>query len=96
MDEPFAGIDAATETALMTLFEELTKQGKTLLIVHHDLGSVDRYFQWVLMLNTCLVAAGPVEEVFQTDYLLRTYGKGAMLLDEAAKISKTKMAGFKS
>lgn len=94
MDEPFAGVDNATEKALISLFEELAAQGKTLIIVHHDLSTVDRYFKWLLMLNTCLVASGPTGEVFHRDNLLRTYGKGSQLLDEAAKISQTKTAGF--
>lgn len=95
MDEPFAGVDNATENTLITLFEELREQGKTLMIVHHDLSTVERYFSWLLMLNTCLIASGPVSEVFHRDHLLRTYGKGSMLLDEAAKISQTKTAGLK-
>lgn len=94
MDEPFAGVDNATEKELIALFEELAKQGKTLLIVHHDLSTVDRYFSWLLMLNTCLVASGPVDEVFHRDHLLRTYGKGSLLLDEAAKISQSKTSGL--
>jgi manganese/zinc/iron transport system ATP- binding protein len=95
MDEPFAGVDVATEKALMTLFEELTQQGKTLLIVHHDLASVERYFKWLILLSTCLVAAGPTNEVFTPDNLLRTYGKSSLFLDEVAKLSKTKTTGFK-
>jgi manganese/zinc/iron transport system ATP- binding protein len=95
MDEPFAGVDLATEKALIALFEDLAKQGKTLLIVHHDLSSVEKYFHWLIMLNTCLIASGPVSEVFHQESLLRTYGKGSLLLDEVAKISQTKTAGLK-
>lgn len=95
MDEPFAGVDLATEKALMALFEELTLQGKTLLVVHHDLASVERYFKWLIMLNTCLVASGRTTEIFTPDNLLRTYGKSSLFLDEVAKISKTKTAGLK-
>ncbi|MBI2742903.1 MAG: metal ABC transporter ATP-binding protein [Chlamydiales bacterium] len=95
MDEPFAGVDNGTEKELVALFEELASQGKTLIIVHHDLSTVDRYFKWLLMLNTCLVASGPVSEVFHRDHLLRTYGKGSMLLDEAARISQNTTAGLK-
>ena len=95
MDEPFAGVDLATEKSLMALFEELTQQGKTLLVVHHDLSSVERYFKWLILLSTCLVAAGPTSEVFTQDNLLRTYGKSSLFLDEVAKLSKTKTAGLK-
>lgn len=95
MDEPFAGVDLTTEKTLITLFGELVAQGKTLLIVHHDLSTVESYFKWLLMLNTCLVASGPTKEIFHADNLLRAYGKGSLFLDEVAKISKTKTAGFK-
>jgi manganese/zinc/iron transport system ATP- binding protein len=96
MDEPFAGIDLTTEKTLIALFGELVAQGKTLLIVHHDLSTVSTYFKWLLMLNTCLVASGPTAEVFNTDNLLRAYGKGSVFLDEVARISKTTSSGFKA
>lgn len=95
MDEPFAGVDLTTEKTLVALFEELVSQGKTLLIVHHDLSTVQSYFKWLIMLNTCLVASGPTSEVFHVNHLLRTYGKDSLFLDEIAKISKTKSSGFK-
>ncbi len=95
MDEPFSGVDIATEKHLIELFQTLAKQGKTLVIVHHDLESVSRYFDWLLMLNTCLVAHGPVSEIFHQENLLRTYGRGSFLLDEVAKISHTKSVGLK-
>ncbi len=96
MDEPFAGVDLTTEKTLIALFGELVSQGKTLLIVHHDLSTVSAYFKWLLMLNTCLVASGPTAEVFNTDNLLRAYGKGSVFLDEVARISKTTSSGFKA
>jgi manganese/zinc/iron transport system ATP- binding protein len=94
MDEPFAGIDIATEKALMALFEELRKAGKTLFIVHHDLHTVERYFDWLLLLNTCLVASGPLKQVFSQENILRTYGRSSALLDEVAKLSKEKRGGL--
>lgn len=94
MDEPFAGIDIATEKALMALFEELRKAGKTLFVVHHDLHTVERYFDWLLLLNTCLVASGPLKEVFSQENILRTYGRSSALLDEVAKLSKEKRGGL--
>lgn len=94
MDEPFAGVDMATEKQLMHLFDRLKSQGKTLLVVHHDLSTVESYFDWVLMLNTCLIASGPVEEAFCTNTLLRAYGKGVSLLDEAAILSHKKTQGL--
>ncbi len=95
MDEPFAGVDIATEQAIVALLEKLKMQGKTLFVVHHDLNTVDRYFDWVIMLNMCLVKAGPTEEVFQSEAIVRTYGKSALLLDEAARLSQHKASGKK-
>lgn len=94
MDEPFAGVDMATEKALLLLFETLKKQGKTLIVVHHDLSTVESYFDWVVMLNTCLIAAGPVKDVYNKNTLLRTYGHSSNLLDEAAKKSQEKAKGL--
>ncbi len=94
MDEPFAGVDMGTEKALVALFEELKEQGKTLIVVHHDLATVETYFDWVIMLNTCLIASGPVEEVFHADSVMRTYGRGTQLLDEAMKLTQHKTSGL--
>ncbi|MES2344507.1 MAG: metal ABC transporter ATP-binding protein [Chlamydiota bacterium] len=95
MDEPFAGVDMATEQAIISLLDQLKMQGKTLFVVHHDLNSVDRYFDWVILLNTGLVATGPVSEVFHAENIERAYGKSAQLLDEAAKLSQSKTMRFK-
>lgn len=74
MDEPFVGVDAATEKAIITLLGELKKQGKTVLVVHHDLSTVKEYFDWVILLNVGLVDIGPTNEVFTRDKLQKTYG----------------------
>ncbi len=95
MDEPFAGVDMATEKAIIALMDKLKVQGKTLLVVHHDLTTVDSYFDWVIMLNTCLIASGPVSEVFHTETIMRTYGRSSALLDEAAKLTQNKTSGLK-
>ncbi len=95
MDEPFAGVDMATEKAIIALMDKLKVQGKTLLVVHHDLSTVESYFDWVIMLNTCLIASGPVTECFNADTILRTYGRGSALLDEAAKLTQNKTTGMK-
>jgi manganese/zinc/iron transport system ATP- binding protein len=95
MDEPFAGVDMATEKAIILLMDRLKVQGKTLLVVHHDLSTVDTYFDWVIMLNTCLIASGPVSEVFHMESILRTYGRSSALLDEAAKLTQNKTSGIK-
>ena len=94
LDEPFAGVDVTTEKVIVSIFEELRAKGKTLFVVHHDLGSVDQYFDWILLLNTSLIASGPVEEVFHQEMLAKTYGGGFSLLDEAAKIAHRKNMGL--
>jgi len=94
LDEPFAGIDMATEKTLMKLFETLREKGKTILIVHHDLSSSENYFDWLLLLNTCLIAVGPTSEVFNQSNILRTYGRSGVLLDEAVISAKNKTSGL--
>ncbi|MFV0445979.1 MAG: metal ABC transporter ATP-binding protein [Planctomycetaceae bacterium] len=82
MDEPFAGVDAATETAILGLLRELRSSGRTALVVHHDLETVREYFDDVLLLNMRLVATGPVAQVFTRENLRRTYGGKLSLLEQ--------------
>jgi manganese/zinc/iron transport system ATP- binding protein len=84
MDEPFAGVDAATESAIMTLLHELRDQGKTLLVVHHDLPTAREYFDMLLLLNMRVVAFGPTEQVFTSELLQKTYGGRLTILAEVA------------
>ena len=84
MDEPFAGVDAATEAAIVTILQELKDQGKTLLVVHHDLPTAKTYFDSLLLLNMRVVAFGPTEEVFKFDLLQSTYGGRLTILSEVA------------
>jgi manganese/zinc/iron transport system ATP- binding protein len=81
MDEPFAGVDAATEKAIITLLQELKLQGKTVIVVHHDLATVQDYFDSVLLLNVELQAYGPTAETFTQEQLQRTYGGRLAFLD---------------
>ena len=83
MDEPFAAVDAATEQAIVKLLQELNQQGKTCLVVHHDLATVARYFDWVILLNMRVVASGPTEEIFTPENLEKTYGGQLNLLNQA-------------
>jgi manganese/zinc/iron transport system ATP- binding protein len=94
MDEPFVGIDLATRSAIMTLLHALKAQGKTVFVVHHELDSVQTYFDWLIMLNVRLVAAGPMKTIFTQDMLRACYGKSYALLDEALKISKQLESGL--
>ena len=74
MDEPFQGVDATTERAIVALLQELRQEGKTVVVVHHDLQTVPEYFDWVTMLNVRRIASGPVNEVFTEQNLRKAYG----------------------
>jgi manganese/zinc/iron transport system ATP- binding protein len=74
MDEPFAGVDAATEKAIVSLLAGLRACGRTVVVVHHDLQTVPEYFDWLVLLNVRVLATGPVEEAFTPENLARTYG----------------------
>jgi manganese/zinc/iron transport system ATP- binding protein len=90
MDEPFAGVDAATESAIIELLHELKSKGKTLLVVHHDLPTARNYFDMLLLLNMRVVAFGPTEEVFTYELLQKTYGGRLTILSEVADAVRQK------
>ena len=90
LDEPFAGVDAATETAIFDLLQTLRSGGKTVLVVHHDLQTVRDYFDYVILLNMRLIACGPVETTFTTKNLQQTYGGRLTILDEAAEAMRNR------
>jgi manganese/zinc/iron transport system ATP- binding protein len=85
MDEPMAGVDAATEGAVFALLQDLRSQGKTVVVVHHDLRTVRQYFDQVVLLNVRLIASGPTAVVFTDDNLRKTYGGRLALLESAAE-----------
>ena len=85
MDEPFAGVDAATEQAIVRILQDLRDTGKTCLVVHHDLQTVPEYFDEVILLNMRIVAAGPTGSVFTKENLHKTYGGRLTLLEQAAQ-----------
>jgi len=74
MDEPFAGVDAVTERTIIALLQELRKLGKTVVVVHHDLQTLETYFDWVLLLNVRRIDLGPVKKIFNKKNINRTYG----------------------
>jgi manganese/zinc/iron transport system ATP- binding protein len=74
MDEPLVGVDAATERAIMDILKELKESGKTVLVVHHDLQTVQDYFDHVLLLNKTLIAHGETERIFTRENIASTYG----------------------
>lgn len=88
MDEPFAGVDAATEKAIIEILRKMSVEGKTVVVVHHDLQTVPQYFDWVVQLNTRLVASGPVEQVFTQEFLQETYGGKLTILSEVGQLLK--------
>lgn len=77
MDEPFAGVDARTEVALLELLGGLRDEGRSIVVVHHDLGTVRSFFDWALLLNVRTIANGPVEETIVAEQLRRAYGATA-------------------
>lgn len=85
MDEPFAGVDAATEKAIIKLLQEFRENGKTVVVIHHDLQTVRDYFDNLILLNMRVVAAGATRDVFTEENLHRTYGGRLTLLDEAVQ-----------
>jgi manganese/zinc/iron transport system ATP- binding protein len=85
MDEPFAGVDAATESAIVTLLHELKSRGKTILVVHHDLPTARSYFDMLLLINMRVVAFGKTDDVFTHELLQTTYGGRLTILSEVAQ-----------
>jgi manganese/zinc/iron transport system ATP- binding protein len=83
LDEPFVGVDASTEEAIFGLLDEARDEGKTVVVVNHDLSSVSRHFDLVLLLNGRVVACGAPSEVMRPDILQRTYGGRLTVLDTA-------------
>nr|WP_281376931.1 metal ABC transporter ATP-binding protein [Deinobacterium chartae] len=83
MDEPFAGVDATTERAILEVMRELRAQGKTVVVVHHDLETVRDYFDHLTLLNVSVVASGPMQETFSHDNLRAAYGGRLLRLEEA-------------
>jgi manganese/zinc/iron transport system ATP- binding protein len=74
LDEPFSGVDVRTEASLLELLAEIRKAGRTVIVVHHDIGTVRSRFDWALLLNVRTIACGPVEESLSPQALRRAYG----------------------
>ncbi|MBE2269211.1 MAG: metal ABC transporter ATP-binding protein [Anaerolinea sp.] len=85
MDEPFQGVDATTERAIIDVLKGLQAAGRTVVVVHHDLETVPEYFDHVLLLNVQAVASGTVGQVFNQQNLHRAYGgRMELLLDRGS------------
>ena len=88
LDEPFVGVDHATEEIIMTLLKELVSQGKMVMIVHHDLTKVRNYFDYLVMINQRIIACGPVDQVFTEENIQATYSGKVTLLQKALQLIK--------
>ena len=75
MDEPFQGVDSTTEKSIVDILKKLKSEGKTLLVVHHDLQTVPIYFESVTFINKTVIASGKVKEVFTQENIDKTYRK---------------------
>jgi len=94
MDEPFVGVDASTEDAIIEILAELRSRDRTILVIHHDLQTVSEYFDWLIMLNMRVVAAGPIDEVYTRENLRKTYGGRLNVLDETAQAVAEQRGGL--
>lgn len=86
LDEPFVGVDMTTEERIIKILKDLARQGKTMLVVHHDLSSVDEYFNQVILLNQRLIAYGPIEDTFTQENLSKAYGSQLTILHKAGML----------
>ncbi len=87
LDEPFAGVDAATEKAIISVLKSLKQSHKTVVVVHHDLATVTDYFDHVFLINMHKVAEGPVAEAFTAENLQTAYG-GRLATAQIDQISR--------
>ena len=88
LDEPFAGVDAATESAVLEILQGLSQEGKTVVVVHHDLQSAAEFFDWIVLLNMRLIATGPIQKVFTRELLQEAYGGKLTILAEISELIK--------
>ena len=88
LDEPFVGVDAKTERAIFALMKELKEQGKTLMVVHHDLGKVLDYFDKLILINQTLIAYGDTKDVFTPELLHKTYGGRLTVLEKTDQLQQ--------
>jgi manganese/zinc/iron transport system ATP- binding protein len=75
LDEPMAGVDAATEAVIIALLKRLRDEGRTVIVVHHDLTTVQAYFDWLVMLNVRIIAQGPIRTTYTPENLRAAYGR---------------------
>lgn len=93
MDEPFAGVDSVTEKFIFLFLKKLRSKGKTLFVVHHDIQSVPKHFDWVMMINVRLVACGPISSHFTQENLKQAFGQHTNIFEEVFTLSHRKNLG---
>lgn len=86
LDEPFAGIDQVSEVVIMNILHNLKAQGKTAFVVHHDLDTIEKCFDWAILLNIRLIACGEIRTALTKENLNLTYGKSHVLLSESFEL----------
>lgn len=86
LDEPFAGLDAATEKAIIALLQSLTQEGKSVILVHHDLHTAPDYFDWAVLLNMRLIGAGPTQKILTPALLQETYAGKLTILSQVSDL----------
>lgn len=86
LDEPFVGVDITTEEKIITILKSLAAEGKTLLVVHHDLSTVDDYFDDVILLNQRLISYGPTKDTFTQENIKNAYGGQLPVLHDVGKL----------
>jgi len=89
LDEPFVGIDAASEETILQLLQEMRDEGKTVVLVHHDLHTAIEFFDWIVLLNTRLIAVGPKADVLTEANLRLAYGGKLTLLSKVSELIRT-------
>lgn len=94
LDEPFSGIDIVSEQILMEVLREIQQDGKTVFIVHHDLVTAEKYFDWAILLNTALISHGPMSEVFTAENLRLAYGSNITLIEDLLRTSAHLSLGY--
>lgn len=82
LDEPFVGIDATSEKTIIKILKDLRDAGKTVFVVHHDLSTVEDYFDELIIINKELIDSGPVQTVFKPDLVRKAYQVNFSILDK--------------
>lgn len=82
LDEPFAGVDASTEQSIIEILKRMKEEGKSIVVIHHDIHSAESYFDWLVLLNASLIASGPTEKVYTSELIKETYSGKLTILSK--------------